>query len=161
MVFGKLFGRGSSSSRLQTSASPGHYLSAPINSDEVLLICPAATSSGVCSALETGGNKVRVCEDWESANDYLAAFLPKSILLCTKLPGTDGYSACNCLRKSPAWKHIPLVLFSSEKGSVKTFNQHARLKTAASQYCSGTEPGAILEAVRDAEARSKLQVRGS
>ena len=70
-------------------------------------------------------NKIDVCNDGQSALDYLlaegahanrrGAALPDLILLDLKLPGMSGHEVLRRIKSSPNLKRVPVVILSSSK----------------------------------------------
>ncbi len=72
----------------------------------------------------------------ESAEDILAetrAFRPNLILMDLRLPGRDGYSAIEILRRDPASANIPIVVTSAYALPADT---HRALELGVADYFS-------------------------
>ncbi len=40
---------------------------------------------------------------------------PALVILDIKMPGTDGHEVLSCMRKDPAFKHVPVVMLTSSR----------------------------------------------
>ncbi len=64
--------------------------------------------------LEERGFEVAVAYNGETALKTVGVWQPDIIVLDYILPDTDGIEICRQLKRSPCYKNIPVVLFSSE-----------------------------------------------
>lgn len=66
-------------------------------------------------ALEmVGGFEVHVCSSGEEALRYTEAFAPDLILLDVMMPGMDGPSTLQALRRVPALAEVPVVFMTAK-----------------------------------------------
>jgi CheY-like chemotaxis protein len=79
------------------------------------------------SSLEGKGFEVLQTADGKEGIDLARTHSPELIVLCVELPKASGYSICSKLKKDDALRSIPIILTSAE-ASVKTFEDHKRLK---------------------------------
>lgn len=63
--------------------------------------------------LERNGYSVLLAESGEAGLDLAASQAPDLVILDLAMPGTDGYSVCNEIRK---WTKIPIIVLSVRDG---------------------------------------------
>ena len=77
---------------------------------------------------------VSVVADANVGLQRAAESLPDLILLCTELPGMNGFSVCNRLKRDSKLRKVPVIIMSAE-ASEETFEQHRNLpKKRAQDY---------------------------
>jgi diguanylate cyclase (GGDEF)-like protein len=76
---------------------------------------------------------VDIALDVDSALQRIEQKPPHLILLSIELPGTDGFSVCNRLKKDARFRDIPLIVWSSECTET-TFAAHRAMRTHAEDY---------------------------
>ncbi len=79
------------------------------------------------------GYEIVALEDAEQILEETLAFRPDLILMDLRLPGRDGYSAIEILRRDPASADIPIVVTSAYALPVDT---HRALELGVTEYFS-------------------------
>ena len=65
------------------------------------------------------GYRVDVARTGEEALEKIAAFAPDLILLDVMLPGINGYDICQCVRQTPAWQWMKIVMLTAKGREVE------------------------------------------
>jgi CheY-like chemotaxis protein len=65
------------------------------------------------SALEIRGFSVVSANNAVAAGMELAADLPALILMDVKMPGINGFQACEAIKRNPATRDIPILIVSA------------------------------------------------
>lgn len=65
------------------------------------------------NTLELRGFEVVTVTDAVEAGIELATNLPTLILLDIKMPGINGFQACEAIKKNPATKDLPIIIVSA------------------------------------------------
>ncbi|MCK5801171.1 MAG: response regulator, partial [Deltaproteobacteria bacterium] len=102
-----------------------------------------AFAGQIKTTLESQGATVFVLVDGEATVNVATELVPELILLRVELPGVNGYSICNKLKKHPTLRGVPLVMMSSA-GSPEVFAKHRRLKAHADEYLLAPFPMTTL-----------------
>ena len=101
---------------------------------KVLIFEGDAAFAGVLSnELGKLGCEVSIVNDGYAGLKLAATEKPDLILLAIELPGMNGFSVCNKLKKDPTLRDVPLIIMSSES-SLETFEQHRKLRARAEDY---------------------------
>jgi len=99
-------------------------------------------------ALESvGGFTVAVCSSGQEAIDTLASFKPDLVLLDVMMPGMDGPSTLEALRRLPAGGDVP-VIFMTAKVQPKEL-EHYRQLGAWDAIPKPFDPMTLSNAIRD------------
>lgn len=70
---------------------------------------------GLSECIEKANIKALTAESWVAITELLQSSLPDLIVLDLVIPSLDGTKICNVLKKSNRTKHIPVLLYSSNK----------------------------------------------
>jgi len=65
------------------------------------------------SALEIRGFDVKTADNAVVAGMELATNLPDVILMDIRMPGINGFQACEAIKRNPLTKHIPIIVISA------------------------------------------------
>jgi two-component system alkaline phosphatase synthesis response regulator PhoP len=95
--------------------------------------------------LEEKGYRVLVADNGLAAIDQARRFLPKLILLDLMMPGLNGFSVCEILRRHPVTKNIPVMMLTAVGGQMARLNG---MVAGADDYVLKTvPPSEILQRV--------------
>ena len=64
-------------------------------------------------ALEERGYEVATAANAIDAGIEISGNLPSLILMDIKMPGIDGFQACEALKKNPKTKNVPIIVISA------------------------------------------------
>ena len=93
--------------------------------------------------LEQKGYRVLLADNGLTAIDQARRMLPGLILLDLMMPGLDGFSVCENLRRHPTTRSIPVIMLTATGGQIARLN--------------GLDVGADDYLVKTASAREILQ----
>ena len=82
------------------------------------------------STLEIRGFEVTATTNAVEAGLWMATQVPGVILMDIKMPGIDGFQACEAIRRNPATKDIPIIIVSALSDDVYV-RKAARMNLAA------------------------------
>lgn len=66
----------------------------------------------LCDALAIEGYEALAARNVDEALQRLTMTVPDGILLDAVMPGRDGFSLCEQIRDTPAWRHIPVLFMT-------------------------------------------------
>jgi signal transduction histidine kinase/DNA-binding response OmpR family regulator len=69
---------------------------------------------GIRQGLENDGWRVSEAENGRAGLERLGEALPDVIVLDLTMPEMDGFELCDELRKSPAWRRIPVIVITAK-----------------------------------------------
>ena len=72
--------------------------------------------------LEQKGHRVLLADNGLTAIDQARRMLPGLILLDLLMPGRDGFSACENLRRHPSIRSIPVIMRTATGGQIARLN---------------------------------------
>ncbi|HMQ54205.1 MAG TPA: response regulator [Anaerolineae bacterium] len=82
--------------------------------DTILIVDDEQIGRDTLEALLFGGNyQLYFAEDGPKALDKVEETAPDLILLDVMMPGMDGFSVCEVLKKNDQWRHIPIILVTA------------------------------------------------
>lgn len=99
----------------------------------VMFEADGALARALARKLGALGWAVEATDDAEAGLARVAEEPPDLILLSVELPGANGFKVCSDLKRSPAHRHIPVIVLSSEAAD-EAFERHRRLRTRADDY---------------------------
>ena len=80
----------------------------------ILIVEDSAINSRFCeSLLKKNGFDTEVCNDGESALEFLSKNSPDLILLDIIMPGIDGYQFSESIKANPRLKDTPVIFLSA------------------------------------------------
>ena len=88
------------------------------------------------------GYAVRTAADGQAALEALHEECPDLVLLDVMMPNENGFEVCQRIRKTPAWRHVKVILLTA-KG--RDIDQQKGLAMGADDYL--TKPFATQEVV--------------
>ena len=65
------------------------------------------------SALEIRGFEVVTASNAVEAGMELAGKLPELVLMDIRMPGINGFQACEAIKRNPATKDVPIIIISA------------------------------------------------
>ena len=105
------------------------------------------SGKALADALRTDARAVVVLSHRETAiEEHIANQRPSVIVMSIESDGKNGFLITKSIKTKSALRGIPVVLFSAE-ATRETFDQHAKLRTRADAYVTGTDPVDIKAAV--------------
>jgi len=71
--------------------------------------------------LEDRGFEVATSTDAIDAGIQISSWLPAAILMDIKMPGINGFQACEAIKKNPVTKNVPIIVMSalSDESDIK------------------------------------------
>jgi two-component system, OmpR family, response regulator len=93
-----------------------------------------------------GGDEVRVCGSGAQAVQSTRAYAPDLILLDVMMPGMDGLSTMDALRKLPGVATSPIVFFTAN--TQDQVRQDLIRRGALDVITKPVEPNALVEQIR-------------
>lgn len=69
--------------------------------------------------MEQAGYTVDVARTGDEAFAKITMFAPDLILLDVMLPGMNGFDICQCIRQTPDWQHIKVVMLTAKGREVE------------------------------------------
>ncbi|MGL5066011.1 MAG: response regulator [Microcoleus sp.] len=129
------------------------------------LIACIDDSPTVCEFLEQilsqGGYRVMKIHDPMQGVAYLAKHKPSLIFMDVLMPRTNGFTLCNFLRKTPAFRETPIVFLTGQDSIVD--RTRARFMGGSDFLCKPPKPEKVLQIVekylKHKSDRNSLEIR--
>jgi diguanylate cyclase (GGDEF)-like protein len=106
--------------------------------------------------LESGGYRVRVCDDPRTFLSDVSAFRPDLVLLDVVLPGTSGFDLARTLRRDATHATLPIVFLSAQD---RVTTEIAAIRSGGDAYVAKpVQPGLLLTTVTAHLERSRALI---
>jgi len=98
-------------------------------------------------ALETRGFEVAAASNAVESGMELATKPPDLILMDLKMPGIDGFQACEAIKRNPVTKEIPIIVVSalSDESDIK----RARKAGVADYFVKPVDMGKLIKKIKE------------
>jgi DNA-binding response OmpR family regulator len=105
-------------------------------------------------ALESEHFEVHEAENGAAALDRIPALKPDLIILDISMPGIDGYTVCNNVRKNPLFRTVPIIMLTVLKNPT---SQVKGLNSGSDHYMiKPFEPDELIARVKTMLKKSVL-----